>query len=214
MKKFLKVTCLVFLSMSLFMSCAKKDILPEEDITVKESSENYEKGTDSDRRVKLYYDDYGIRYYAANALEDALDVFNSTFNKDFYMVSKSYWSHYAGFDDIYDAWEHLDDNYEYDSYFAVAGASNRINNDNPHGNLGIVTNDHLVIDWKRLQSNYKRKSCFLHEFSHCVPGMGNVRGNGDDCSSSLCVMTAKGVNCGSLTFCSNCKAIINGWSGN
>ena len=211
MKKFLKVTCLVFLSMSLFMSCAKKDILPEEDITVKESDENYEKGNLYDKRVKLFYDDNNIKYSSTTALTGALSKFNSTFGTTYYYAGRYFWNYSDDFGDITDACDHLKDNYPNNNYFGVAGACTRIET---WENGGICDPHHFVIDWDYLGSSAKRKSCFLHEFSHIIPGMGNVRGNGKDCSSSLCVMTSRGVNCGSLTHCSNCKAIINGWLGN
>ncbi|MCD4791904.1 MAG: hypothetical protein K8R54_01625 [Bacteroidales bacterium] len=203
MKKFLKVTCLVLLSMSLFMSCAKKDILPEEDITVKESSENYEKGDQDDRRVRLYYDDYGIKSAATTALSGALSAFNSKFGENFYISNKNYWSHNGNFDDIYDAHDHLYDNYRFDDYYAVVGFSNKITN-LVGGNLGTQAKDHCALDYKRLSVSSKRlKSCALHEFVHCIP---NCRSN---CNVYWCVMSTSGILRGSTRFCVPCQERIN-----
>ena len=193
----------MFLAVPFQFGCEKEaELIPQEEeqiLVIEDENSSSTKGTLSDRRVKLYYDESGIRYAATTALQGALSIFNSCFGTSFYYQSRSYWTHSDDFLNIYDAHSHLEDTYPHDDFFAVGGVSGRITN---IGAAGTQAGSHFVIEWDYYTNDTQRKAALLHEFTHNIPGARSNCLNGD--SYRYCVLSPVGVQRGILYYCTKC----------
>lgn len=218
MKKFLKVTCLVFLSMSLFMSCAKKESIVEEmqdySAAIEESLD--EDGETADKSISmLYIDWYGDQYLEATWWRSRYGVNSDVVCAANNIVVQTNISDH-------------DVDYHWNSWTSTKTLchdlcdefkSKKPGASKSHLKLGITygrltdhqgTADHIpgfyaVADcnpnaptWKIY--DWPDQSLFMHELCHCL--------NAVHCGNR-CVMKYFYAAQGSTTLCSACKNRIN-----